>query len=85
MVASLKRVLCQILWSWRSRTVPLLIRRGRWSVGEVGLVVRVSRRPRNDLSGAKERGGRGGLRLLGVAGAPSVCCSPTMTLRRPRK
>ena len=57
---------------------------GAWSVGGVGLVVRVSRRPRNYLSGAKERGVRGWLRLWGVAGAPSVCRSPMVTLRCPR-
>ena len=61
-----------------------MIRRGRWSVGGVGPVVRVSRCLRNDPSGAKERGGRGWLRLWGVAGALSVCCSPMVTLRRPQ-
>ena len=34
------------------------------------------RRPQNYPSGAKERVGRGWLRLWGVAGAPSVYCSP---------
>ena len=53
-------------------------------MGGVGLVVRVSRCPRNDPSGAKERGGRGWLSLWGVVGAPSVWCSAMLTLRRPR-
>ena len=41
-----------------------------------GLFLRVSRRPQNHLSGAKERVGRGWLRLWGLAGAPSVDRSP---------
>ena len=40
------------------------------------LFLRVLCRPRNYPSGAKERVGRGWLRLWGVAGAPSVYCSP---------
>ena len=38
----------------------------------MGLVLRVSRRPQNDLLGAMECGGRGLLRVWGVVGAPSV-------------
>ena len=82
-VASLTEFLWQILWSWKYRAVHGMICRGKWSVGVVGLVVRVSRCPRNDPSGAKDRGGRGWLSLWGLAGAPSVCLSPMMTLRRP--
>ena len=66
------------------RAIPGMIRRGRWSVGGVGIAVRVSRPPRNDPLGAKERGGWGWLRLWGVAGSPSVCRSPMVTLRHPR-
>ena len=40
------------------------------------LFLRVSRRPRNYPSGAKERVGRGWLRLWGVEGAPSVYRPP---------
>ena len=57
---------------------------GPWSVLGVGIVVRVSRRPQNYPSGAKERGGRGWLRLWGVTGAPSVCRSPMLTLCCPQ-
>ena len=54
-----------------------------------GLFLRVSRRPRNYPSGAKERVGWGWLRLWGVAGAPSVyrfsrgdaLLSPELTVR----
>ena len=42
----------------------------------MGLFLKVSGRPRNYPSGAKEPVGRGWLRLWGVAGAPSVDCSP---------
>ena len=51
---------------------------------QMGLFLRVSRRPRNYPSGAKELVGRGWLRLWGVAGAPSVYRSPKVTLCRPR-
>ena len=48
-----------------------------------GLVLRVLHCPRKYPSGEKECDRRGWLRLWGVAGAPSVGCSPMVTLRCP--
>ena len=49
---------------------------GGEGVCRTGLFLRFSRRPWNYPSGAKERVGRGLLRLWGVARALSVYCSP---------
>ena len=82
-MARLLELSCQVLFLEVSRR-PLNDLSGAWSVGGVGLVVRISHRPRNYPLGAKERGARGWLRLWGVAGALYVCRSSMVTLRRPR-
>ena len=55
------------------------VERGRSGASREGLAS-----SRNYPLGAKEHGGQGWLRLWGVAGAPSVCRSPMVTLHRPR-
>ena len=82
-VAPLTEFLWQVLFLEVSRR-PQNDPSGAWSVVRAGLVVGVSHRPRNYPSGAKECGEQGWLRLWGVVGAPSVCFSLMVTLRRPR-